>query len=118
MLVVMAVVRMMQVAVVQIVDVIAVADRGVPAGVAVFMLVAGMCVTGHGLFSFSLASGLGVRGNFAGMRQSVEDQVRDVLVGQPVEDVLPCPPARNQLGLVQHPQALRDRGKPVLIGAG
>jgi hypothetical protein len=96
----MVAVRVMQVAVVEIVHMIAVPDRGVAAARTVLVRVVMMdfvLAVGHGPLLFSLANSV----LFAGMRDGVLDQRQDVVVGDAVDDALAFSPTGDQPGSVQ-----------------
>lgn len=52
------------------------------------------------------------------MFQRVEDQVHDVLIRQPVDNMFSLPPPRYQPLIPQHPQPLRNRRYLVALSLG
>jgi hypothetical protein len=113
----MVFVRVMQVAIVEIVHVIAVPDRGVAAARTVLVRVFVMdlvLAVGHGLLLSSLANSI----LFAGMRDSILDQRQDVIVGDAVDDALAFSPASNQPGGMQDLQPGRNGRHLLAFGSG
>jgi hypothetical protein len=106
MLVEMVAVRVMQVAVVEIVHVIAVPDRGVAATWSVLVRVVVMdlvLAVGHGLLLFPLANSM----IFTGMRDGIFDQHQDVVVGDAVDDALAFSPTSDRPGGMQDQRGIR-----------
>ena len=111
-------VRVVQMAVMQIVDMVAMAHGRVPAigPVIVRMLGLGQMVVlmvGH-CASFIV---MGVVG-FASMVDRVLDEVQDMSVAKRIEDRLTLPPALHQAGRVQDLQARRNRAELVAAFQG
>jgi len=116
-LVIMPVVRMMQVAVVEIIHVVAVLHGVVPAAGRVLVRVIAMGLASH-VLTFSFCGFDGRDRPFARVRQGIENQIGDVLVSQAVEDVLPFPAPGDQVRLVQNAEPLADGGQAVMLGSG
>lgn len=115
-------VRLMQVAVMQVVHVIAMFDCDVAAAGAVNMgmpFMDSMFVRHWDDDSFSRSGftrGLPPRGRFTGVGQCVENHFGHVGIGQGVVDVLAGPAPYHDVFGAQNAQPLRDRGQTLLAG--
>lgn len=91
--------RVVQVAVVQVIDVVAVLDRGVAAVLAVLMIVVVMVMRTHFRAPWLGSARVGRFGNESGFRrvsQSVFNQVNDMLISERVIQVRAVPASRDQ----------------------
>ncbi len=102
-----------QVAVVQVIDVIAVLDRGVAAALAVIMIVLVVMVAHFSAFlsGFRPAWGNGSLFRLLRMGQRVLNQVNDVLIGEGVVQMRSLPAAHDESFGSQEAQSLGDGGK-------
>ena len=120
-----AVMEMVQVTIVQVVDVVVVAHGGMAAARFVLMGMLGMNGTGgHGELLLGWVGWGNERGQtgqvgpaFAGVSESVEQEVGDVLVGKAVEDVFAVAAPGDEAFVAQDAQTLGDGGK-VVAGGG
>jgi len=109
-----AVMQVVQMAIVEIVDVILMLDGGVAAAGFVLVRMFGMGVAGGHVLLLLVGIEGGEAGQigaaFAGVGQGVEQQVGHVLVGQTVENVFTVAAAGNEAFVAQDAQALGDGG--------
>jgi hypothetical protein len=105
-------VRMVQVAVVHVIDMILVPHGEMPARLAVHVLVPIVNVFFHDDSFHRLTKRFGsascAQGGFGSMLQTAADEFRDVRVGKRIINVLTLPAPRDQAVVMQQAQALRN----------